>query len=255
MAGTRTYELDLSDNIQDLKKAYYEALREYGEETGARNQQKANAFMSLYPYLNDYNYYGGYYGQSSYGYVKSVQENLLDNYADPRMLQLIKQAGKEQFGLASLQYSDDGSRYTEAYLNMLERQQKAAEQVMQEQEQIYLDMTKTFQEQQAALDTYQQAQDQYYNTKLEILAQERAKEEQLKKEEQQAKLRSADRMEALLGFTGEMAKTGNKIYILEGADQIGALRELETQIDDPEALAFIQRLIAASANKNKFGKI
>ena len=143
----------------------------------------------------------------------------------------------------------------EAYLNVLERQKDAAELVMQQQEQIYLDMTKTFQEQQAALDTYQQAQDQYYNTKLEILAQERAKEEQLKKEEQQARLRSADRMEALLGFTGEMARTNNKIYILEGADQIGALRELEQYIDDPEALSFVKRLMTAATNKNKYGKI
>ena len=260
------FSIDLSDNIQDLKKAYYEALREYGEETGARNQQKANAFMSLYPYLD--NYYGlvsagnGYYStpnndnrNAMYGLISGTQENLLNRKNDWQMLAMIQQAGKEQYHLAELQYKDGGSKYMEAYLNVLERQKDAAELVMQQQEQIYLDMTKTFQEQQAALDTYQQAQDQYYNTKLEILAQERAKEEQLKKEEQQARLRSADRMEALLGFTGEMARTNNKIYILEGADQIGALRELEQYIDDPEALSFVKRLMTAATNKNKYGKI
>ena len=269
MVGTQThYELDLSDNIQDLKKAYYEALREYGGETGARNQQKASTFLNLFPFLDNYTRgftakgYGGYEAftrndspSATYNLIKGVQENLLDSYADPRMLELIKQAGKEQFELSELQYTDGGSKYAEAYLNVLERQRDAAALVMQEQEQIYSDMTRTFQEQQAALDTYQQAQGQYYNTKLEILAQERAKEEQLKKEEQQAKLRSADRMEALLGFTGEMARTNNKIYILEGADQIGALRELEQYIDDPEALSFVKRLMTAATNKNKYGKI
>lgn len=263
------FSIDLSDNIQDLKKAYYEALREYGEETGARNQQKANTFMSLYPYLDDYkrNYYsaGGMFtldfSDSPYYFyneIANAQTNLLDKYADPRMLEFIKQAGKEQFRLASMQYStEDASKYTEAYLRVLERQKESAEIVMQQQEQIYRDMTRTFQEQQAALDTYQQAQDQYYNTKLEILAQEKAKEEQIKKEEQQAKLRSADRMEALLGFTGEIAKTNKNVYvnILEGPDQIGALREMEKYIDDPQALAYVQRLIQAATNKNKYGKI
>jgi hypothetical protein len=264
MAGTRTYELDLSDNIQDLKKAYYEALREYGEETGARNQQKASTFMGLYPYLENYGYdyrtafMSIFEGKtaSAYEYIKNAQENIQNQKNTPNMLAMIKEAGKEQYNLAELQYTDGGSKYMEAYLNVLERQKEAAELVMQEQEQIYLDMTRTFQEQQAALETYQQAQEQYYNTKLEILAQERAKEEQLKKEEQQAKLRTADRMEALLGFTGEMAKRGdNNIYILEGADQIGALREMEKYIDDPEALAFVQRLITAALNRNKYGKI
>ena len=267
------FSIDLSDNIQDLKKAYYEALREYGEETGARNQQKANAFMNLYPYLDDYNM-GSYVRYSwwrnggkrkgdindspslMYSRIGDVQENLLNRYADPRMLQMVKQAGFEQFNLASMQYTtEDTSKYTEAYLKVLERQKQAAELVMQQQEQIYLDMTKTFEEQSAALETFQQAQEQYYNSKLEILAQEKAKEEQLKKEEQQAKLRSADRMEALLGFTGEIARTGNKVYILEGADQIGALREMEQFIDDPEALSFVKRLMTAATNKNKYGKI
>ena len=271
MAGTRTYEIDLSDNIQDLKKTYYEALREYGEETGARNQQKASTFLSLFPYLDNYDMgswlknWGGSLKRIegndnpawAYSYIGGTQENLLDRIADPDMLRMIQQAGLEQFNLASLQYTEsDASKYTEAYLNVLERQKEAAEYVMQQQEQIYLDMTKTYEEQAAALETYQQAQDQYYNTKLEILAQERAKEEQLKKEEQQAKLRSAEKMEALLGFTGEMAKRGeNNIYILQGSDQIGALREFEQYIDDPETLAFVQRLITAATNKNKYGKI
>lgn len=264
-----TFSIDLSDNIQDLKKAYYEALREYGEETGARNQQKASTFLSLFPYLDNYDmgsWKSLYSNQRiegndnsawAYSYIGGTQENLLNRIADPDMLKMIQQAGFEQFNLASMQYTtEDTSKYTQAYLNVLERQKEAAEYVMKEQERIYLDMTKTFEEQAAALETYQQAQEQYYNTKLEILAQEKAKEEQLKKEEQQAKLRSADRMEALLGFTGEMAKRGdNNIYILEGSDQIGALREMEKYIDDPEALAFVQRLITAALNKNKYGKI
>lgn len=258
------FSIDLSDSIQDLKKAYYEALREYGEETGARNQQKASTFLSLYPFLDDFkrSYSSSTFDFSDspsyfYNEIANTQTNLLNRYADPRMLEMIKEAGKEQYNLASMQYTtEDTSKYTEAYLKVLERQKEAAELVMQQQEQIYRDMTKTFEEQSAALETYQQAQEQYYNTKLEILAQERAKEEQLKKEEQQAKLRTADRMEALLGFTGEMAKRGdNNIYILEGADQIGALREMEKYIDDPEALAFVQRLITAALNKNKYGKI
>ena len=92
-------------------------------------------------------------------------------------------------------------------------------------------MTKTAQERQGALQDYQEAQDAYYNSKLELMANEAAKEEQIKKQEQQAALRASERMEALLGFTGEIAKTSNKIYILEGADQIGALEELLPRVE------------------------
>ena len=84
------------------------------------------------------------------------------------------------------------------------------------------------------------------------MANEAAREEQIKKQEQQAALRSAERMEALLGFTGEIDKTSTKIFFLEGPDQIGALQELENQTDDPNAISLIQMYIQKAQNKNKY---
>lgn len=278
--GGEHFEIDLSDNIQDLKKAYYEALREYGSETAQRNTQTASTFLQLFPYMQQmydgeqfvrdgwisqrmnisYGHMEGRFADndnpySSYNAFEQNYLNYIDRNANKAMFEYVKEAGKEQFSLQSLQYSDPLA-YTEQYLTILERSRDAAELVMQKQQEIYFDAARTYEEQSAALDMYQQAQDQYYNSKLEILAQEQAKEEQVRKEEQQAALRSSERMEALLGFTGEIARTGNKVYILEGADQVGALKEMiQNYGDDPEALAALQSMLAAAQNKSKFGKI
>ena len=289
------FSIDLSENIQDLKKAYYEALREYGSETASRTSQKNNTFLSMFPYLNGittgdagfiptytksgsgglggllgrnrvnvrYDYYNNLVTTTAndgayamYNAFEDVFENYLNdsesNYGTD-MINLIKQAGFNQFNLSSLQYSDPLS-YTESYLEMLEKQQDAAYEVMWRSEEIYRDMAKTVEERQGALQDYQEAQNQYYNTKLEIMANEAAREEQIKKQEQQAALRSAERMEALLGFTGEIDKTSTKIFFLEGPDQIGALQELENQTDDPNAISLIQMYIQKAQNKNKYGK-
>lgn len=267
--GGEHFEIDLSDNIQDLKKAYYEALREYGSETAQRNTRTASTFLQLFPYMQQM-YDGEQFVRdghmegrfadndnpySSYNAFEQNYLNYMDRNANKAMFEYVKEAGKEQFSLQSLQYSDPLA-YTEQYLTILERSRDAAELVMQKQQEIYFDAARTYEEQSAALDMYQQAQDQYYNSKLEILAQEQAKEEQVRKEEQQAALRSSERMEALLGFTGEIARTGNKVYILEGADQVGALKEMiQNYGDDPEALAALQSMLAAAQNKSKFGKI
>lgn len=353
------YSIDLSDSIQDLKKAYYEALREYGQETANRTTQSATNFLSLFPFVDSVNYgsagsewiedlqtytkeinvgeqrlqeavakaremgtkvsfkgdflwdvftplfdrqgtgsykdalsaarevYEAYLnrGQTQtqtytvdegymrywddrgsvgananiediYNAVSKLTTDFLDRNATAGMLDVIKQAGANQFNLNALQYGGNQSDYASAYLKVLQRQQEAAQLVMKQQEEIYLDATKTFEEQSAALDMYQQAQDQYYSTKLEILAQEAAKEEQIKKEEAAANLRRQEQMEALLGFTGEIARTGNNVYILEGADQVGALKEMIQQYgDDPEALAALQAMLSAAQSKAKFGKI
>ena len=192
-----------------------------------------DAFTEVFEnYLND--------SESSYG------SNMLD---------LVKQAGSNQFDLSSLQYSDPLA-YSEDYIDILEKQQNAAYQVMLRSEEIYGDMTKTVEERQGALQDYQDAQEAYYNSKLEIMANEAAREEQIKKREQQANLLAQEKMETLLGFTGEIARTGNNIYILEGADQIGALEELLPRVkDNPEAVAAVQSLILAANNRNKFGRI
>lgn len=275
------YTIDLSDNIQELKTAYYEALRQYGQETASRNTQISTAFLSMYPFMQQmfggqqyvidgyisrkYNMHYGHYedtyyasnnaGQSFNEFTDYYSDYIDNRNANAAMLAYVKESGKEQFNLQALQYTDSGS-YLDAYLDVLQRQMDAAQYVMEQQEAIYKDVTRTYEEQSAALDMYEQAQSQYYNTKLEMLANEQAKEEQIKKEEQQAALRSQDRMEALLGFTGEIARTGNKIYILEGADQVGALQELLPNIkDNPEAVAAVQSLIMAANNKNKFGRI
>lgn len=291
-ASGAKFSIDLSDNIQDLKKAYYEALREYGSETANRKTRAATDFLGFYPYLDDTIYGGtmqyvagyeksnrsslarflgssGYtpiYGQydfdaiisdpySAYRYVENASNQFDDRKATRQMLELVKMAGSNQYDLAALQYTDS-TKYAEQYVEMLKKSQTAAEIVMKEQERIYLDATQTFEQQSAALQMYQEAQNQYYNAKLEMLSAEQAKEEQIKKEEAAASLRRQEQMEALLGFTGEIARTGNKVYILEGADQVGALKEMIQQYgDDPEALAALQAMLSAAQSKAKFGKI
>lgn len=291
----KKFSVDLSDSIQDLTKAYYDALKQYGQETASINTRNSSQYLAYAPFISQL-YLGntGTSGITHYPDSGSVRVNIRDvgfgdyegvdvydtydkwgddadifkykrfeeiasdyyegRNANKAMFEMVKNVGENKYNLAALQINNPDA-YAEEYLSFLERQMNAAAHIMQQQEQIYRDMTKTFEEQSAALGMYQQAQDQYYNSKLEILAQEQAKEEQIRKEEQQAALRSSERMEALLGFTGEIARTGNKVYILEGADQIGALREMEQFIDDPEALAYVQRLITAALNKNKYGKI
>ncbi len=286
------FSIDLSDNIQDLKKAYYEALREYGSETASRKTRADTNFLNLFPYLDDTIYGGtvqyvagyketnrrllsgalGYrrttpiYGQydfdaiisdpySAYSYIENASNQLDDRNATRQMFELIKMAGSNQYELAALQYTDS-AEYEKQYIEMLERSRTAAELVMKEQEQIYLDATQTFEQQSAALQMYQDAQNQYYSAKLEMLSAEQAKEEQIKKEEAAANLRRQEQMEALLGFTGEIARTGNNVYILEGADQVGALKEMIQQYgDNPEALAALQAMLSAAQSKAKFGKI
>lgn len=291
------FSIDLSENIQDLKKAYYEALKEYGNETASRTSQKNNTFLSMVPFLNGittgdagftptytksnsgflagflglsganvrYDYYNNLNtttaNEGAYAMYNAFQE-VFENYLNDSessygssMLDLVKQAGSNQFDLSSLQYSDPLA-YSEAYIDILEKQQNAAYQVMLRSEEIYGDMTKTVEERQGALQDYQDAQEAYYNSKLEIMANEAAKEEEIKKREQQANLLAQEKMETLLGFTGEIARTGNNIYILEGADQIGALEELLPRVkDNPEAVAAVQSLILAANNRNKFGRI
>lgn len=263
-SGGEHFEIDLSDNIQDLKKAYYEALREYGSETANRSNTASSTFLSLFPYLNSYSWYGmrdvgwGYTDisnpLSALNYVTNASNMFADRNANRQLFDIVSSAGYNQFSLQSLQYSDP-TAYAVKYLEILEKSRDAAALVMAKQEEIYFDATKTFEEQSAALEMYQQAQEQYYNTKLEIMAQERAKEEQIKREQQQANLRASEKMEALLGFSGELSRTNNKIYILEGADQQGALKELLGAVkDDPEAVAAVQAMLTAANNKNKFGK-
>lgn len=290
------FSIDLSENIQDLKKAYYEALKEYGNETASRTSQRNTSYLSMLPFLDNITTGDGYYypiysetrrnglsrwfggsrrinvgfgfadntsttfasegAGAMYDAFTEVFENYLNDSESSygsNMLDLVKQAGSNQFDLSSLQYSDPLA-YSEAYIDILEKQQNAAYQVMLRSEEIYGDMTKTVEERHGALQDYQDAQEAYYNSKLEIMANEAAREEQIKKQEQQAALRSAERMEALLGFTGEIDKTGTKIYFLEGPDQIGALQELENQTDDPNAISLIQMYIQKAQNKNKYGK-
>lgn len=243
-----TYKIDLTDSIQDLKKAYYEALREYGTETAQRNAAAASSFMGLFPYISDMS------AASALGYVTNASNSFADRNANADLFGLISNSAQSQFELSVLQ-SESPVEYATKYLEVLEKSRDAAELVMEQQKQIYFDATKTFEEQSAALEVYQSAQEQYYNSKLEILAQERAKEEQIKREQQQANLRASEKMEALLGFSGELSRTNNKIYILEGADQQGALKELLGAVkDDPEAVAAVQAMLTAANNKNKFGK-
>ncbi len=282
----KKFSVDLSDSIQELTKAYYDALKQYGQETASINTRNSSQYLAYAPFISELyggTYYpdfgssrvnmraGGYGGVDIYDtydiwgdyadiFKYNRFEEIASDYYEGRnankaMLEMVKNVGENQYNLAALQINDPVA-YAEEYLSFLEKQMNAAAYIMEQQEYIYADASKTFEEQSAALEMYQQAQDSYYNAKLEMLSAEQAKEEQIRKEEQQAALRRQEQMEALLGFTGEIARTGNNVYILEGADQVGALKEMIQQYgDNPEALAALQAMLSAAQSKAKFGKI
>ena len=277
---------NLTKLTYEIQSTLAEMVRELGNATAARFTAAASGFSKYAPWLENIYMPNQYSQQSSTGngifspvvrgiplpgfdgYSASVEglsrdqyydafEKLQNDYADRNistgLLDIVKESGSGRYELEKLRVTGS-SDYAEAYADYLDKQISAIEEVMERQEEIFKDATRTFEERSAALANYEAAQDSYYQAKLDSLAAEQAAEEAIKQKQQEADLRKAERMEAALSLVGEVAQRGDRIVILQGGDSTTALKELlEKFSDDPEVSAILQAAITNNESKARWG--
>jgi hypothetical protein len=286
-AGINTkYETDLSDEIHELLITQTELARQLGAATAERSTNAAAGFARYAPWLENIYMPNQYSQQSSTGngifspvvrgiplpgfngYSASVEglsrdqyydafEKLQNDYADRNistgLLDIVKESGSGRYELEKLRVTGSED-YAEAYADYLDKQISAIEEVMERQEEIFKDATRTFEERSAALANYEAAQDSYYQAKLDSLAAEQAAEAAIKQKQQEADLRKAEGMEAALSLVGEVAQRGDKIVILQGGDSTAALKTLlEKFQDDPSVAAILTAAISENESKARWG--
>jgi len=275
--------IDLSETLHKLKVDFAELTSALGTAKAELNSVSANSFLVNYAYLDSLSAEKKSIFSSMFSANKSKQFDValssidtVDSYelfralsdayqteqataftwADKGMLSLIKQVGDSQFTLQSLQYTDPDA-YSEKYLGILEKQVNAAQAVMSYQEAIFKDAAKTIEEQQAALEEYQSAQNTYYQTKLEVLAQEQAQQEAIAKKELEAKARSRTNLESALSIVGELgqrSQEGNKIVVIQAGNVTQALKDLiSSYADDPEMLAMLKNTLTIAEQQGRWG--
>lgn len=278
---------DLAESAHDIKVAAAELARQLGQAKAERSTSIAQGFAKYAPWLSMMQLpnavtttsgLGGYNPMipggghvrmiSSYPIVdmntlgvgeqydafSALQEKFMDREISPYMIEMIKQSGSSMFGLEKLKFSDPDS-YSEKYLEYVEKQISAFDEIMKRQEQIFQDAARTYEERSAALQTFERAQESYYQAKLDTLAAEQAAEEAVKRKQQEADLRRMETMEAALSLTGEIAQRGDKIIVIQGGDTSKAVRELLGRYsDDPEMTSILQGLLKIADDKARWGK-
>jgi hypothetical protein len=235
--ATRTVQTELAQMIRELASA-----------TAERSTNISTSYAQYAPWLT----MTGTRDQT-YENWQSLQTSYFDRDINAGMLDIVKSSGKSKYDLQALQISDPEA-YKEEYQDYLDRQMEAYEEVMERQAAIFDDLTKSYEERSAALQAFEDAQEGYYQAKLDAMAAEQAAEEAIKQKQQEADLRKAERMEAALSLVGEVAQRGDKIVILQGGDSTVALKELlEKFSDDPEVSAILQAAITNSEAKARWG--
>ncbi|GAB1355439.1 hypothetical protein MASR1M12_41830 [Erysipelotrichia bacterium] len=277
---------NLTKLTYEIQSTLAEMVRELGAATAARFTAAASGFSKYAPWLDNI-YMRNQRSEQSFsgngifspvvrgipmpgfdGYSASVDglsrdqyydafEKLQNDFADRNistgLLDIVKESGSGRYELEKLRVTGSED-YAEAYADYLDKQISAIEEVMERQEEIFKDATRTFEERSAALANYEAAQDSYYQAKLDSLAAEQAAEEAIKQKQQEADLRKAERMEAALSLVGEVAQRGDRIVILQGGDSTTALKELlEKFSDDPEVSAILQAAITNNEAKARWG--
>lgn len=264
---------------REVESTLAEMVRELGQATADRFTAAASGFSKYAPWLQNFampammpgqNGAGGtaamydsfdYYlnpasslsRDQQYDAFEKLQNNFADRNINGGLLDMVKEAGSGRYELEKLRVTGSED-YAEAYADYLDKQISAIEEVMERQEEIFKDATRTFEERSAALANYETAQDSYYQAKLDSLAAEQAAEEAIKQKQQEADLRKAERMEAALSLVGEVAQRGDRIVILQGGDSTTALKELlEKFSDDPEVSAILQAAITNNEAKARWG--
>lgn len=247
--GTTTEGKNLTVITREIEATLAEMVRELGAATADRFTRVATSYTQYSPWLD----MAGGNRDQQYDAWETLQNNFADRNISPDLLGVIKESGSAKFDLEKLRVTGSED-YAEAYADYLDKQISAIEEVMERQEEIFKDATRTFEERSAALANYEAAQDSYYQAKLDSLAAEQAAEEAIKQKQQEADLRKAERMEAALSLVGEVAQRGDKIVILRGGDSTAALKELlEKFSDDPEVSAILQAEITKTEAKARWG--
>ncbi|KAF1079406.1 MAG: hypothetical protein GQF41_4286 [Candidatus Rifleibacterium amylolyticum] len=265
---------DLAEAAHEIKMAAAEMARSLGAATGERNTQVAQGFAQYAPWLDTMYMSGGLpsnlranilsqitgmidmdklSSSQQYDAFAQLQTGYMDRNISPYLLDMVKQAGASKYDLESLRLTDAGA-YAEKYLEYLEKQMTAYEEVKRRQEEIFNNAAKSYEERSAALSAFERNQEAYYQTKLEALAAEQAAEEAIKAKQQEKDARSIERLGAALSLFGEVSQRGDRIVIIQGGDTTKALQELRDRFsDDPEMVATLQTLIRASDKKAMWG--
>jgi hypothetical protein len=265
---------DLAEAAHEIKMAAAEMARSLGAATGERNTQVAQGFAQYAPWLDNMYMSGGLPSSlranilsqitgmvgmdklstsQQYDAFSKIQTGYMDRNISPYLLDMVKQAGSNKYELEELRITDQ-TAYAEKYLEYIEKQMAAYDEVMRRQEEIFKNASKSYEERSAALAAFEQAQEGYYQTKLETLAAEQAAEEAVKAKQQEADLRRMASMESMLSLAGEVSQRGDKIVILHGGDTSKAIRELMTRYeDDPEMVATLQTLLKVADDKARWG--
>lgn len=261
--------IDLTDEKYALYKTNEELKRQLGLANASRTSFANQAFTSYSPWLDTvpvvYDYDGdGVQDDLTYprdtntlstgriydGMFESSM-NYQDRIASPYMLDMIKQAGSGQFDLASLQLTDTDAYY-EKYGEFLEKQIDAYSEVMEREENIYNDLTKTFEERSAALQEFEASQEAYYQAKLDQIAEEQRKEAELQQKQDEA---SAAKISSALSLVGEISQRNGNVLIIQGNDTTAAIDEMMTRFaDDPEVLAVLKKSKELTDSQATWGK-
>jgi len=242
---------DLAEAAHEIKMAAAEMARSLGAATGERNTQVAQGFAQYAPWLRDGQM--GWSTSDKYNSFSSLQTGFMDRNISPALLDIVKQSGGAKYDLEALKFTDQ-TAYAEKYLEYIEKQMAAYDEVMRRQEEIFKNASKSYEERSAALAVFEQAQEGYYQTKLETLAAEQAAEEAVKAKQQEADVRRMASMESMLSLAGEVSQRGDKIVILHGGDTSKAIRELMSRYeDDPEMVATLQTLLKVADDKARWG--
>lgn len=272
-------DINVTKLTREVEATLAEMVRELGAATAQRFTAAASGFSKYAPWLQNiamqpaqlsqnplgatgvmydsFDYFlsptAGLTRDQQYDAFEKLQNNFADRNINDGLLQMIKESGSGRYELEKLRVTGSED-YAEAYADYLDKQISAIEEVMERQEEIFKDATRTFEERSAALANYEAAQDSYYQAKLDSLAAEQAAEEAIKQKQQEADLRKAERMEAALSLVGEVAQRGDRIVILQGGDSTTALKELlEKFSDDPEVSAILQAAITNNEAKARWG--
>lgn len=247
--GSKSSSVDLTAATREIQTTLAEMVRELGTATAARTNAISQGYTKYAPWMNSSETPGNQYDSFS-----SMQTNFMDRNITPEMLDMVKQSGAGKYDLEKLR-ATGSEDYAEKYLEYVEKQVAAFEEVMKRQEEIFNDATKTFEERSAALATFESAQEAFYQGKLDALAAEQAAEEAIKAKELEASARRADGMEAALSLVGEISQRGDKIVILQGGDSASAINDMLEQFkDNPEVVTVLQAALVTAEAKAKWGK-
>lgn len=258
--GTRTLSwtdggkdtVDLAEAAHEIKMAAAEMARSLGQANAGRSASIAQGFTKYAPWLDtlqmtDMSILSS---RQQYGLFDKMQTSLMDRNIPMSMLGMVKQAGQNQYGLQELNFTDPEA-YQAKYLEYVEKQLDAFEEVMKRQEQIFYDSAKSYEERVSALEVYEQSMEAYHQAKLEKLRAEKILEEQEKQlmaESRQAKMESA------LSLIGEVSQRGDKVMIIQAGDATVAIKELMAEFqDNPDVVAVLQSTLTKTEAKARWG--